>query len=498
MARVPKPQIIWKGAHPNNYTVGRPGGKRNGQETFHHVVGSADSAVIVFQNPNRGGSAHFIVTDKPNVIYQMVDINNTAWTDSNWASNLRAITVEHHGDWRGGYNNATVRENAAKLCAWLRDQGLVNHAVRHRQVATNGTICPADLPVESIWDRATQIINHYRNLDNTPAWLKARKTQNTTVYSHKDGLFLRNLTNPSKAVDSRRWGINQSFDIGSYTIIDGKKYYITKSSTKTNAAAGLLEGEVKTTKYVAPKPPVTLVKTDKYKPAKKFKFVQNAELVNIPAGTRANVSGKIDYKAGEVIETVAELMHYSNGKNFYRTQYSVESGVMRGFIASTMAEVVPPKEEPKPPVKETPEWVDDIQEEPKRAMYVLRATPLIDLENGHPYVDPKTNKEVWFEAGDIIENLVAHVVIGDFTYRLTEFAYGKTKAGDWKLFANGINGDDLSVDPKSTPPGTPANPDPEVPSTPPSSGTDYLKENNTLLKTILDAINKILEWLKIK
>lgn len=458
MARVPKPQIVWKGAHPNNFTVGRPNGGRNGQETFHHVVGSADSAVIVFNNPSRGGSSHFIVTDKPNVIYQCVDINNTAWTDSNWASNLRAITVEHHGDWRGGYNNATVRENAAKLCAWLRDQGLINHAVRHRQVATNGTICPADLPVEAIWDRATQIINHYKNLDNTPQWMKDRKTQNTTVYSHKDGLFLRNLTDPSKAVDSRRWGINQSFKIGGYTIVGGKKYFITASSMESNAAAGLLEGEVKTAKYEAPKPAVTLVKTDKFNPAKKFAFNQDTELVDIPANTRAKAAGKIDYKKGEVLDTIAELMHYSDGKRFYRTKYSVDEKIMRGFGASKLTEVVPVVEPPKPPQHESPVWIDDLMVEPKRPMYVLRATPLIDLENGHPYIDPKTNKEVWFQAGDVVNDIVAHVQIESETYRLTEFAYNKTKAGEWKLFANGIDSDDLSVDPQSVPDNTPANP----------------------------------------
>lgn len=481
MARVPKPQIIWKGAHPNNFTVGRPNGKRNGQETFHHVVGSADSAVIVFQNPSRGASSHFIVTDKPNVIYQTVDLNNTAHTDGNWASNLRAITVEHHGDWRGGYNNATVRENAAKLCAWLRDQGLVSHPVRHRQVASNGTICPADFPVESVWNRATQIIQYYRESSNTPQWLKDRKTLNTTVYSHKDGLFLRDLTNTSKAVDSRRWGINQSFVIGGYTTIGGKRYFITKSSMGTNAPAGLLEGEVKTTKYEAPKPAVKLLKTDKFNPTKKFKVTTKTELVDIPANTRAKTTGKLDYAVGEVIENIAELLTYSDGKRFYRTKYSADNKVMRGFGASKLTEVVPPAV-PKPqPLPEVPEWVDDIREEPKRPMYVLRATPLIDLENGHPYIDPKTNKQVWFQAGDIIDNIVAHVTIATETYRLTEYAFQQVKKGEWKLFANGIDSDDLSVDPASAPIGTPANPSLE-------------DKVNWLMK----AVNAILAFLKIK
>ena len=484
MANVPKPNIVWKGAHPSNYTVGRPNGGRNGQQTFHHVVGSADSAVVVFNNPSRGASSHFVVTNIPDLIYQCVDLANTAWTDGNWASNLRAITVEHHGDWRNGYNDPVVRENAAKLVAWLRDQGLVNHAIRHRQVATNGTICPADFPVESVWDRATAIINQYNNVDNRPQWLKDRKALSTTVYAQKDGLFLRNLNDPSKAFDARRFGLNQDFTIGSYTIIGGKKYFITKSSTDTNAAAGLLEGEVKTERYVAPPvvQPVTLVETINYNPSKKFTVNQATTLVDIPANTKA--SGSRDYAAGETIEDVAQLLTYSNGTRFYRTAYSVSKSILRGFGASKLTEVVAPTEEPKPPVRDTPEWLDTITEEPSRPMYVLRATPLVDLEDGHPYVNPSTGKEVWFEAGDIVENIVANVVIEGTTYRLTEYAFKKTKAGEWKQFANGINSADLSTDPKAAPEGTPANPSEGEDNTSNSSGTDYLKENNTILKAI--------------
>lgn len=501
MANVPKPNIVWKGAHPSNFTVGRPNGGRNGQETFHHVVGSADSAVAVFNNPSRGASSHFVVTDVLNLIYQCVDLNNTAWTDGNWASNLRAITVEHHGDWRNGYNNPTVAENAAKLVAWLRDQGLVNHAIRHRQVATNGTICPADLPVEAIWNRATAIINEYNNVDNRPQWLKDRKTLNTVVYAQKDSIYLRNLNDPSKPFDARRWGVNQDFTIGSYTVIGGKKYFITRSSTDTNAAAGLLEGDVKTERYVAPPvvQPVTLVDTENFSPSKRFTVNQDTVLVDIPANTKATVSGKVDYKAGEVIEDVAQLLTYSNGTRFYRTRYSVEKAILRGFGASKLTEIVPVEEEPVAPVKEVPAWVDTITEEPSRPMYVLRATPLIDLEDGHPYVDPKTNKEVWFNAGDVVEKIVASVIIEGTTYRLTEFAFKKTKEGEWKQFANGINSADLSTNPEAAPEGTPANPVEGEDNGSNSSGSDYLKENNTILKAIWELLqslyNKVVSFL---
>jgi hypothetical protein len=367
MGKVPAPNIIWKGAHSSNFTVGRPGGSRNGQETFHHVVGSADSAVAVFKNPSRGASSHFVVTATPGVIYQCVNLKDTAWTDGNWQSNLRSITVEHHGDWRNGYNNAVVLENAAKLVAWLRDQGLVTHAVRHRQVSTTGTICPADFPVEAVWNRATQIIKDYNAPKPAPQpeWLKNRKaTSVKRVYAQKDGLRLINLADPSKFADSRVFAINQDFEIGSETTVSGVKYYLTVSSTNANLPNGIRASEVAQTPYV---PPV----------------------------------------------------------------------------------VTPPK-------PETPAWVDSIIDIDNREMYVLRATPLIDLENGHPYI--KDGKETWFQVGDVIKDVSAQVIISGKTYMLTEYAYDQTKKGNWKQFANGIDASDLSLDPKSTPPGTPANP----------------------------------------
>ncbi|MGN6642559.1 MAG: hypothetical protein ACTHKU_06105, partial [Verrucomicrobiota bacterium] len=71
MGKVAAPSIVFKPAHPNNYAVGRANGGRNGQYTLHHVVGSAESAVAVFQNPNRQASSTFIVSATPGLVYQM-------------------------------------------------------------------------------------------------------------------------------------------------------------------------------------------------------------------------------------------------------------------------------------------------------------------------------------------------------------------------------------------------------------------------------------------
>jgi len=426
---VPKPNIVWRGAHPENFTIGRPGGGLDGRNTFHHVVGSAESAVLVFNSNTRGVSSHLVITDRADVAaWQCVDFANTAWCDSNWQSNLRTISMEHHGDWRFGYNNAQVLENSAKVVAWLRDQNLVSRPVRHREVSTVATLCPADLPVEAIWNRATQIIASYNTpVDTRPQWLKDRTTANipVTVYAQRANVFLRNLNSPNEPADARRFVLNQNFAIGSKTVIAGKTYFITVSSTTTNAATGLSQDDVSATPYVAPAP--------------------------VPAPTPT------------------------------------------------------PVPTPVPPAPKTPDWADSLLiDHDNTTMYVLRATPLIDLEYGRPYRD-SANKEVWYQAGDIVKDISAKTIVSEVTYELTEYSFQNVKAGKLAV-ANGIKAEDLTLNPKATPPGTPANPTPApapadpiepMPDVPPTDSTKVDKSVVILfLEGIVTAITAFLTNLK--
>lgn len=407
---VPKPNIRWRGAHPNNFTVGRPGASRDGRQTFHHVVGTRESAVIVFNQPTRGASSHFVVGG--DIIDQCVDINNTAWCDGNWESNLRTISVEHEGGWNGtGPYSDQMYEQAAHLCAWLRENYGVSRYVRHREVSLKSTACPGGLDVERIWNRSQQIINSYNQPPAQPEWLRNRKqVPDKTMFAQNDGFYIRNLNAPDQAADSRRFARNQDFLVRGYTVVGNVKYWISASSWDTATPNGMRDGEVKDERFVPPVP-----------------------------------------------------------------------------------------QPPIPEVPKVPDWASSLlKDEDNRAMYVIRDTPLIDLENGHPYVDPKTGKEKWFIAGEKVDNISASTSIGEpkVTYQMTEFAFGKTKAGDWKGFGNGIKSNDLSVDPLSTPPGTPHNPTPpQTPTDPPSEMPD-VPDPAPVPDWFKDFINKLIEFLK--
>jgi hypothetical protein len=408
---VPRPNIRWRGAHPNNFTVGRPGGGLDGRETEHHVVGSRESAVVVFNQPTRGASSHFVVGG--DIIDQCVDIANTAWCDGNWESNIRSITIEHEGGWNGDspYSDA-MYEQAAHLTAWLRENYGVNRYQRHRDVSLTGTACPGGLDCERIWNRATQLIQEYSAPppDTRPEWQKnLKQIPERTIFAlpKEGGTFVYNLNNLQPS-DSRRFPTNQNFLIKGETSVAGQKYYITRSSFDSTTANGLLATEMSDTMWVAPAPTPT-----------------------------------------------------------------------------------------PPPVPSTPTWIDAMVDTPNREMYILRATPLIDLEYGKPYQD-KTGKEVWYQAGDIVKDVSAYTVVSDVTYQVTEYGF-KEFQGQRYQNCNGIKSADMTVDPAACPPGTPANPKPlPAPEDPPANMPDVPPadpDGNAVIAFLLSLVKLITDFL---
>lgn len=128
-------------ANPANYTKGRQGNAVD-RITVHHTAGMETTLKGLYENPARQGSAHFFV--HPSKIEQYVDTNDTAWTNGNFSSNLRAITIEVRGDWRGYYDQATL-DNLRRLFAELRKTYPNARLTYHMDESLKATACPADL-----------------------------------------------------------------------------------------------------------------------------------------------------------------------------------------------------------------------------------------------------------------------------------------------------------------------------------------------------------------
>ena len=89
-------------AYEGNFTYGRSG--RNIEAiTIHHMAGklTAEQCGRIFQQVGRYGSSHYgIGYNGERASY--VDEENTAWTNSNWDSNCKSVTIETSNSEMGG------------------------------------------------------------------------------------------------------------------------------------------------------------------------------------------------------------------------------------------------------------------------------------------------------------------------------------------------------------------------------------------------------------
>ena len=88
-------------AYSGNYTKGRS--KKIEKITVHHMAGimSAEQCGKIWQTKGRKGSSHYGIGNDGR-IGNYVDENNTAWTDSNWNSNCKSVTIETSNNATGG------------------------------------------------------------------------------------------------------------------------------------------------------------------------------------------------------------------------------------------------------------------------------------------------------------------------------------------------------------------------------------------------------------
>lgn len=137
-------------ASPSNYTYGRPNGGIN-KITVHHMAGvlSAQRCGEIFQVEGRGGSSHYgIGLNGEIAVY--VEEENTAWTDSNWDSNIHSVTIENSncengGDW--AVSDATF-DSLVRLCADIAKRNGLGKLVVGENLTWHSmyaaTSCPGD------------------------------------------------------------------------------------------------------------------------------------------------------------------------------------------------------------------------------------------------------------------------------------------------------------------------------------------------------------------
>ena len=153
-------------ANPNNYSG--PGYRAKiGEITIHHMAGVLSAAQCggIFQNPNRGASSHYGIGVNGEIA-SYVDESCVAWTNSNWASNCRAVTIENSDSSMGGewpVSDATYN-SLIKLVANIAKRNGLGKLVPGENLTWHSmyaaTTCPGDYlrgRMQNIADEANKI-----------------------------------------------------------------------------------------------------------------------------------------------------------------------------------------------------------------------------------------------------------------------------------------------------------------------------------------------------
>ena len=151
-------------AYEGNYTKGRSGRKIEAI-TIHHMAGrlTAEQCGKIFQQVGRYGSSHYGIGFDGR-IGQYVDENDTAWTNSNWDSNCKSVTIETSDNDNSWYVNDTTLNSLIKLVADIAKRNNLGTLVPGKNLTWHSmftnTSCPGDYlrsKMQYIADEANKI-----------------------------------------------------------------------------------------------------------------------------------------------------------------------------------------------------------------------------------------------------------------------------------------------------------------------------------------------------
>lgn len=159
-------------AYTGNYSG--PEARTNITEvTVHHMAGvlSAAQCGAIFQRPGRNGSSHYGIGLNGEIGWY-VDENCVAWTNSNWPSNQRAVTIETSnceigGDWK--VSDASLN-SLIKLVADIAKRNGLGTLVPGKNLTWHSMYASTDCPGPYLRSKMQYIADEANKINNsTPA-----------------------------------------------------------------------------------------------------------------------------------------------------------------------------------------------------------------------------------------------------------------------------------------------------------------------------------------
>lgn len=178
-------------ADEGNYTKGRSG-RSIEAITIHHMAGrlTAEQCGRIFQAKGRYGSSHYGV-GYDGSIANYVDEEDTAWTNSNWDSNCKSVTIETSDNDNSWHVNEITLNALIKLVADIAKRRNLGKLVPGKNLTWHSmftnTTCPGDYlrsKMQYIADEANKINNestsnevnvYYMARTQKHGWLKEVK-----------------------------------------------------------------------------------------------------------------------------------------------------------------------------------------------------------------------------------------------------------------------------------------------------------------------------------
>jgi hypothetical protein len=196
-------------AYSGNYSIGRSGRKIEAI-TIHHMAGvmSAEQCGKVFQAKGRNGSSHYGIGNDGKIgLY--VDESNTAWTNSNWDSNCKSVTIETSNSSTGGQwpVGDKALKSLIKLVADIAKRNNLGTLVKGKNVTWHSMFTSTTCPGAYLLSKMDYIIAEANKINNPP----------------KEELTIKNITNKKVRlkIDANLW----NFDFDTYAEAKSVKQY---------------------------------------------------------------------------------------------------------------------------------------------------------------------------------------------------------------------------------------------------------------------------------
>ena len=188
-------------AYEGNFTYGRSGRKIEAV-TIHHMAGklTAKRCGEIFQQVGRNGSSHYGIGYNGEIACYVGE-ENTAWTNSNWDSNCKSVTIETSNNVNGG--NWTVSDaslnSLIRLVADIAKRNNLGKLVKGKNLTWHCMFADTSCPGPYLLSKLDYIIAEANKL-NESINLKYEKIEKKSVILNKDtNLWNLNFSNWNQA-----------------------------------------------------------------------------------------------------------------------------------------------------------------------------------------------------------------------------------------------------------------------------------------------------------